>query len=185
VKIQGSSAGFSLVETIMATSLLATSLVALAQLLAIGTQTNATARDSTLATILAQQKMEQLRGLAWGFDLAGVPFADVWTDTAAASESPVGGRGLQPSPPDTLWHNTDGYVDYLDSDGVALGGGSSVPRGAMYVRRWSIERLPADPDDTLVFQILVRRRSSEERDSPGSRAAGEVRLVGVKTRKTR
>jgi hypothetical protein len=128
--------------------------------------------------------MEQLRGLAWGFDVAGVPFADVWTDTAAASESPVGGTGLRSSPPDTLWRNTDGYVDYLDSDGASLGGGSSVPRGAIYVRRWSIEPLPTDPDDTLVFQILVRR-SAENRDSPGSRSPDEVRIVSVKTRKTR
>jgi hypothetical protein len=178
------SEGFSLVEVIVAAGLLASALVALAQLLAIGTETNAAARDGTFAAILAQQKMEQLRGLAWGFDPAGRPFGDVGTDTAVVPESPVGGTGLQPSPPDTLWRNRDGYVDYLDSEGLALGGGSSVPRGAMYVRRWSIQPLPADPGDTLVLQVMVRR-SPTDPEKPGSRAPDEVRIVSVKTRKTR
>jgi hypothetical protein len=175
------------VETIVATGLLATALVALAQLLAIGTQTNAVARHGTLTTILAQQKMEQLRGLAWGFDASGLPFSDVSTNTAVAAESPTGGTGLQPSPDDTLRHDTDGYVDYLDAAGVVLGGGTSVPRGTVYVRRWSIQPLPADPNHTLVLQILVRRRSSErlsDGDSGVSRTPDEARLVSVKTRKT-
>jgi type II secretory pathway pseudopilin PulG len=188
VERQQSSAGFSLVETMFATGLLATALVAVAQLLAIGTQTNATARDGTLATILAQQKMEQLRGLAWGFDASGLPFSDISTDTAVTPESPTGGKGLQPSPPDTLWRNTNGYVDYLDANGGVLGGGPSVPRGAMYVRRWSILPLPAAPNDTLVLQVLVRRRSSDSQSPEGdpgrSRTPDQAQIVSVKTRKT-
>ncbi|RPH57770.1 MAG: hypothetical protein EHM89_13490 [Acidobacteria bacterium] len=181
------SAGFSLVETIVATGLLATALVSIAQLLAIGTQANATARYGTLATILAQQKMEQLRGLAWGFDPSGLPLSDVSTNTAVTPESPSGGKGLQPSSPDTLWRPTDGYVDYLDAQGLVLGGGPAVPRGTAYVRRWSIQSLPSDPNGTLVLQVLVRRHSSDR--SPGgepgvSRTSDEALIVSVKTRKT-
>lgn len=182
------NAGFSLVETLVATALLATALVSLAQLLAIGTTTNASARTGTFAAILAQQKMEQLRGLAWGFDASGVPLSDLSTNTAQSLESASGGTGLQPSPADALRHDRLGYVDYLDMAGVTLGGGPSVPRGAVYVRRWSIQPLPSDPQNTLVFQILVRHRSTErqsaEGDSGMSVMPNEARLVSVKTRKT-
>lgn len=181
------SAGFSLVETIVATGLLATVLVSIAQLLAIGTRANATARYGTFATILAQQKMEQLRGLAWGFDASGLPLSDVSTNTAVMPESPVGGKGLQPSAPDTLWRATDGYVDYLDAQGGVLGGGPPAPRGTAYVRHWSIQPLPSDPSGTLVLQILVRRHSSNQFPvgEPGmSRTPDEALIVSVKTRKT-
>jgi type II secretory pathway pseudopilin PulG len=182
------SAGFSLVETIVATGLLATSLVALAQLLAVGTQTNAVARSGTLATILAQQKMEQLRSLTWGFDVSGIPLSDVSTNTAMAPESPTGGTGLQPSPQDSLWRDSTGYVDYLNAAGEVLGGGPSIPRGTVYVRRWSIQPLPADPNHTLVLQVLVRLRRSERSsggvDSGVSRTADEARILSVKSRKT-
>ncbi len=181
------NAGFSLVETIIATSLLATALVSVAQLLAIGISANATARNGTLATILAQQKLEQLRGLVWGFDPSGLPVSDVSTNTAVTPESPTGGTGLQPSPPDTLWRTTDGYVDYLDAQGLVLGGGSSVPEGTAYVRRWSILPLPGHPNDTVVLQILVKRHYADR--SPGgepgaSRTPDEALIVSVKTRKT-
>ena len=33
--------------------------------------------------MLAQQKMEQLRGLTWGFDTVGLPVSDYSTDTTA------------------------------------------------------------------------------------------------------
>ena len=180
------SAGFSLVETIVATGLLATALVSIAQLLAIGTRANATARYGTLATMLAQQKIEQLRGLAWGFDASGLPLSDLSTNIAVTPESPAGGKGLQTSPSNTLWRPTDGYVDYLDAQGLTLGGGSSAPRGTAYVRRWSIQPLPSDPNGTLVLQVLVRRHSSDQ--SPAgepavSRTPDEALIVSVKTRK--
>ena len=51
---------------------------------------------------------------------------------------------LTPSPAGALDRNTSGYVDYLDAYGRSLGGGESPPAGTVYVRRWSIERLPAN-----------------------------------------
>ena len=87
--------GFSLVETIVATSLLAAALVALAQLVGAGVQSGAAARARAATTLMAEQKMEQLRALPWAA-LATMP-ADVtdYLDAAgdeqcAAAEEPCG-----------------------------------------------------------------------------------------------
>ncbi len=74
--------GFSLVETIVATSLLATALVALAQLVGAGVQSGAAARARAATTLMAEQKMEQLRALPWA-TLATMAFdATDYLDTA-------------------------------------------------------------------------------------------------------
>src|SRR5687767_10780357 len=57
--------GFSLVETIVATSLLAVALVTLAQFVGAGVQSGAIARARTATTLMAVQKMEQIRALPW------------------------------------------------------------------------------------------------------------------------
>src|SRR3954452_16265583 len=139
-------AGFSLVEVLIATTLLAVSLTALAQLFAISVKNNAVAKNGTFTQILAAQKMEQLRGLAWGFDPLGLPVSDVSTDTTVSPESLTGGKGLAPSPTNTLQANTDGYVDYVDANGSALGGGIVVPDNPAFIRRWFIEPLPTNPN---------------------------------------
>ena len=56
--------GFSLIETIVALGILTCALVALAHVLAVGAQMAAGARYRTAATMLAQQKLEQLRAEA-------------------------------------------------------------------------------------------------------------------------
>jgi prepilin-type N-terminal cleavage/methylation domain-containing protein len=57
--------GFSLVETIIATSLVAVVLVALAQLVGAGVASGAAARARAATNLMAEQKMEQLRALPW------------------------------------------------------------------------------------------------------------------------
>ncbi|MCA1586116.1 MAG: hypothetical protein LC791_15555, partial [Acidobacteria bacterium] len=52
--------------------------------------------------------------------------------------------GLQSSPAHSLAENVDGFVDYLDMHGRALGGGGSVPGDMAYTRRWSIARIDSD-----------------------------------------
>ena len=149
-----SDEGFSILEVLVATTVLTVGLVAMAQLFAISAKANGGARATTFAVVLAGQKLEHLRGLTWGFDLAGAPVSDA---------------DLNPSPAGTLQDNVDGYVEYLDGSGNAAVG----PGGAIYIRRWSIEPLPTDPNNTLVFQVLVTRRI----------AGDDVRVVSVKTRK--
>ena len=58
---QFGSEGFSLVEVLVATGLLMTAIVSLAQLFVLATRANAAAGEMTEATILAAQKVEELR----------------------------------------------------------------------------------------------------------------------------
>ena len=179
--------GFSLVEVLVATGLLTASLVTLAQLFALSTRSNIASRSTTYAAVLAQQKMEELRALTWGFDLAGLPISDTSTNTAVSPEQPNGGTGLSPSPATALNENTNGYVDYIDQFGAKLGtGGVTPPSGAIYTRRWSVQPLPTNPNNTLVLQVLVTRNFNRGAADQGAvaRLPEEARLVTVKTRKS-
>ena len=84
-------------------------LASLAQLFLISTKANQSARLTTTASVLAQQKMEQLRGLTWGFDIIGLPLSDTTSDLTVVPEQPQGGPGLTPSPEGSLQSNVDGY----------------------------------------------------------------------------
>ena len=105
--------------------------------------------------MLAQQKMEQLRGLTWGFDVLGLPTTDTTTNLTVVPEAPAGGKGLSPSPEHSLGTNTEGYCDFVDKFGKPLGGGTTAPAGTAYIRRWSVEPLPTNPNNTIVLQVLV------------------------------
>jgi prepilin-type N-terminal cleavage/methylation domain-containing protein len=185
--------GFSLIEVLMATALMAVALISLAQLFAISTTNNVASRYSTMAAILAEQKMEQLRGLTWGFDLLNLPLSDLSSNVAAfeatglCAEATAGAAvGLSPSPGNTLAANVNGYVDYVDENGCGLGGGTVMPAGAIYIRRWSVEPLPTNPNNTLILQVLVTPRTDRGIADAGSvtRLPDEARLISVKTRKT-
>jgi hypothetical protein len=174
--------------------ILSVALVSLAQLFAVSTRANFSARVNTYAAMLAQQKMEQLRGLTWGFDILGLPISDYTTDTSAAEAlsgcpASAGGAatGLSTSPWGTLQQNTPGWVDYLDGNGCMLGGGGDAPDGTIYIRRWSVEALPSNPNNTLILQVLVTRRTDRgEADAANvARMNEEARLMSVKTRKTK
>ena len=177
--------GFSLVEAIVAAGLMAGALASLGQMLAISVANNRSARVRSDATVLAQQKMEQLRGLTWSVGVSGLPISDTATDTAAPIEMPTGGTGLSRSPGNTLTSNTNGWVDYVDRSGNVLGGGIATPPGAVYVRRWAVEPLPSSPSDTIAIRVLVRPIERREGDSrmPAARWPDEARLVSIKTRK--
>lgn len=87
--------GFSLVETIIATSLLATALVALAQLVGVGVQSGAAARARAATTLMAEQKMEQVRALPWAVIAAMPPDVTDYLDAAgnercAGASAPCG-----------------------------------------------------------------------------------------------
>ncbi len=119
------SHGFSLIETLVATTVLTVGVLGLAQLIVAAATANHAARATTTATILARSKMEELRAAPW--------------DTLANS------------PPDALRIDTPGFVDYLDAEGSSLAGRA----GAAFVRRWSIEPLASDAANGVVLQVLV------------------------------
>jgi len=171
-------AGFSLVEVLVASAILMTGLIAVAQMFVTSTHQNMEARRVTTTAVLAQQKIEQLRALAWGFDEFGLPVSDFSSNIAVTPPTSSHGVGLQASPPSTLTTSTPGYVDYLDAFGSWVGTGATPPANALYVRRWSIEPLPTNPNNTLVFQVLVGRIS------PSGPPTDLGRQVSLKTRKS-
>ena len=192
-RVTADARGFSIIEVLMATALMVAAVASLAQLFALSTTRNKSAKNTTFAAVLAQQKMEQLRSLTWGFDTVGLPVSDYNTDTtdvgtlAGCTSSGTGaGTGLSPSPSGTLTQNTDGWVDYLDLNGCDLGGGGTAPQGTTYIRRWSVEPLPTNPNNTLILQVLVfknRDRGTAADAGNVARLPEEARLVSVKTRK--
>jgi hypothetical protein len=79
--------GSSLIEALVATLIVSTGVLTMAQVLSSATVTNLAARRSTVAMILAEQKLEELRSMPW--------------------------ENLLPSYLSTLEQNTDGYVDQV------------------------------------------------------------------------
>ena len=73
------SRGFSFVETIVAIGILTSAIVTLAYVMSMGVQIAAGARYRTAATLLAQQKLEEIRAEA---ELSDTPSAVEHRDTA-------------------------------------------------------------------------------------------------------
>jgi prepilin-type N-terminal cleavage/methylation domain-containing protein len=121
------STGFSLVEVLVATSIIVVGAASLVQLYGISAYTNRMASDTSTTLILAVQQMERL----------------------------LGETDLGLSPAGALGADTKGFVDYLDQTGRSLAISSIMPAGARFVCRWSIEPLPGDPAGGLVIQVLV------------------------------
>jgi prepilin-type N-terminal cleavage/methylation domain-containing protein len=181
--------GFSLVEVVVSMAILTTVSLGVAQLFAASTNANRVAHDRTSTTAMAEQKMEQIRSLDWGFDLQGqgLPVTDTTTNLAEYPHRD-NGSGLNPSPNDTLLKNTAGFVDYLDANGAWVGTGDEPTAGAAYIRRWAIIPLPTNPNNTLVLQVLVTSVADEARldltNLPRRpRQPGDALLISVKTRK--
>jgi prepilin-type N-terminal cleavage/methylation domain-containing protein len=181
------SRGFSLAEVMVAMGILTTVSLGVAQLFAVSTRANRIARGQTSTAAMAEQKMEQLRSLTWGFDLEGqgLPLSDTTTNLAVTPPA-ANGAGLNPSPVDALDRNTNLYVDFLDANGTWVGTGSTPSPAAVYVRRWSVQPLPTNPNNTLILQVLVTPLTNEaSRVGTGQRRrmSGEAFITTVRTRK--
>ena len=79
--------GFTVIEAVIASVLLTTALVSLAQLFAVATAAAANARDVTRATLAATQKVEEVRAAAFPAttiqesDIVDQRFRRLWTIT--------------------------------------------------------------------------------------------------------
>lgn len=187
-KFNSSSRGFSLVEVLVSMGLLTVVSLGVAQLFGLSTRANYTAKGQTTTTVLAEQKLEELRSLMWGFDTEGLglPVSDTTTNLAVYPHT-SNGTGLNPTPAGSLEENTAGCVDFLDANGAWVGTGLTPPGNAVYIRRWAIQPLPTNPNNTLVLQVLVtpvktealRTRTADAR----TRQPGDSRIITVKTRK--
>jgi prepilin-type N-terminal cleavage/methylation domain-containing protein len=183
-----SDRGFTLIEVMIAMMLIAIMAMGVAALFGVAVRATHAARHQTSTTTLAEQKMEQLRALTWGFDDSGqnLPVSDTTTDLSQSPPTNSGG-GLNPSPANSLDSNTTGYVDYLDQRGQWVGTGATPPANAVFIRRWSIRPLPTNPNNTLLMQVLVTtvKREVEVQNVAGSRRryADDALITTVKTRK--
>ncbi len=173
--------GFALLEVLLTATLVVAVAAGGAHLVAVAIRAGHGARVRTMTAMLAGEKMEQLRSLAWSHTATTDPaismsFSDL---TADLTRDPAddSGPGLLPSPAGTLASDTRGYVDYLDGYGRVLGAGASPPASSVYVRRWAVEPLASDPDNILVFRVIALPRMG------GVISPDATRLVTIEARK--
>jgi type II secretory pathway pseudopilin PulG len=174
--------GFALLEVLITTGIVVAIAAGASQIVAIAIRASHAAHVRTMSTLLAAQKMEQLRSLAWTHITTPSPAisisaSDVTTDLSSDPATDAG-PGLLPSPGGTLQGNVTYYVDYLDGAGRWLGRGMSPPGSTVYVRRWAVQPLASDPENTLVFQVVVTTRPAAGVMSPDG-----ARLVSIEARK--
>ena len=183
------ASGFTLIEVLIAVAMFITIAVGVAQLIAVSTHAIRAARDHTSANILAAAKMDQLRSLAWAYApaAAGLPAVQRSDRTTNLShpDHAADGVGLGASPAGTLGSIVPPYVDYLDGAGRWVGNGSDPPADAVFIRRWAVTPLPADPERTIVLQVFVTTvRDDRSRATEWSGRTGvDALLVSVRTRK--
>lgn len=126
--------GFSLIEAIVASLLIAISVAGLAQLVTVGVRQAATSQQSAQALTMAQAKLEELRTRTWRFTAAGVR---------------VSSGELSLSPSSSLTEDAEGYFALLDRFGAPT---ADAPH---YRLRWAVSAFePGDPD-TLLLQVCA------------------------------
>lgn len=135
--------GMTLIECLIAMTILLFGLLSLAQVLAFSVVASKTyGRDDTKTTIFARDKMEELMGLE---------FSDTTTDVTADAPFPAGGVGLTAGGGIPPAGPSAGYVDYVDHDGNRTGAGN-----AAYTRQWQII------DDSASLKRIVVNVTSNE-----------------------
>ena len=153
----GSETGLTLIETVMAVSLLLVAMMGLLSMAGLATAyTENHGHLEARTTEYAQDKMEQLLALV---------YPDTVSDTVVFPASTSGGTGLTVGGsinPDTP---VDGYVDWLTYDGSLLGGGATPPTSWYYERVWRVECVVATCTSTPAvglkrITVLTRVRTS-------------------------
>ncbi|NUR55673.1 MAG: hypothetical protein HOQ29_14605 [Acidobacteria bacterium] len=183
-----SERGFSLAEVAVATGMLAVVSLGVAQMFALSTERNLAAKHQVSTTTMATQKLEQLRGLTFSYDASGLglPVTDTTTNLTLCTPDTTG-RGLNPSPSGVLETNTSGFVDFLDARGNCVAATTTnAPAGAVYTRRWAIQPLPTNPNNTLILTVLVTTTAKESlrgSSTTRTRLTEDAMLTTVRTRK--
>ena len=188
VAVRSCSAGFTLIETLIAVALLAGLAAGLAHLVVVVRRAVSLGGADAVALQAATQKLEELRSLDWTFDpRTGRRLTDTTADLAQPVPSGRG-PGLRASPAGaaTLEASLPGYADHLDASGawIAAAGGDPSP-GAAYVRRWAVGPHAASAD-LLVLQVAVldlRGRSAEERRSIRPHDPGVTWIATLRARR--
>lgn len=127
--------GFTLVETLIATSVVVTVIAGLAQLFALSVRFTRESGQFGAALVAAQDKLESLRALRFTYDDTGQPITD---------------PRLVPSPANSLVQSVGAYVDWLDQAGNVVS-----EAGASYVRRWRITNVALDDPAAVAIDVCV------------------------------
>ena len=154
-----STRGFTLVETLIAIGLLITAIAGLAQLFTSSVRFTRDSGQFGVALAAAQNKMEALRALRFGYGDGG----ELATDSR-----------LETSPLATLSQDVAGYVEWLDASGVVLPDAD----GAEYVRRWRISAIAPDEPEAIAVDVCVfsvRWAAREPHDADACLAMVRVR----------
>ena len=146
--------GFTLVEVLVALTILLLAVLATAQTLTVAAAAVHDSRVHTLTAAMAAQRAEQLLGVDW--------------------------LALNPSPANSLEQNIDGYVDFLDADGRVVGTTPVPPLDAAFVRRWAIDPPATGSAGALVIRVVVRSLAADVAGARGAR--GEARVVTIRAK---
>jgi prepilin-type N-terminal cleavage/methylation domain-containing protein len=152
--------GFTLIETLIATSLLVTAIAGLAHLFASSARFTRDADQFGVTLAAAQDKLETLRALRFAYDEGG----GIVTDSR-----------LTASPADSLSEDRAEYADWLDGSGAVLPGAD----GADYVRRWRITAMAADGPEAIAIDVCVFSLPSA---NPGDPREADACLSTVRVR---
>jgi len=124
------AAGFSLIEVLVATAVVAVGVASLAQLIVVSAHANRIAMTTSISLLLAEQKMEELLGDP------GDP-GDPRTESTQDHVDYLGPSG------GSLGRTT------------ISGPSGTPPLGTAYVCRWSIAPLPDSPGTAIVIQVSI------------------------------
>jgi len=137
-----SERGTTLIETLIAVSLLLVVTVGLLGMAALATvYTENHGHLEARTTEYAQDKMEQLLTLV---------YTDSASNTVFFPAVPTGGTGMTVGGSADTAAPVNGYVDWLSREGDLLGGGTTAPSEWFYQRVWQVSALTAN-----VKQITV------------------------------
>jgi hypothetical protein len=128
-RLSAADDGFSLLEALVATSIMTVGVAALAQIAgwSLYANTQVAANEYRVRIGSAEGRRARCRGRR---------------------------RRIGPSPAGTLKSDVAATATFVDRAGRPLGAGPAPPDSA-YARRWSIEPLPASPAHTSILQVLV------------------------------
>jgi prepilin-type N-terminal cleavage/methylation domain-containing protein len=156
--------GFTLLELLVALATIAVLVGGTASIMAAAGRSLARSRLDTTAVMLAHGRLEQLNALSWGFGSAHAPRPGVDLETDLSGRDPMpGGTGLGTAPSDALDVDTPGFVDHLDASGRWIAAGTTVPSGARFTRRWTVQHVEGFPD-IVTLRVRVVDRHAEVRD---------------------
>ena len=141
-----SERGTTIIETVIATSLLLVVMVGLLSMSALATvYTENHGHLEARTTEYAQDKMEQLLALV---------YTDHVTNTVFFPAATTGGTGLAVGGSLDTAAPVNGYVDWLEQDGDLLFGGTTPPTDWFYQRVWKVEQLTAGVKQVSVLATV-------------------------------